>query len=166
MEIASWCGPRHFHCQLTLQNHWTEHFICRSIFSVLWKAWFVAKLSIWLVSAGSASFVSDPPPLFKFIIKSFGHIHSVPLIFANLVNLSDIVSGLFSVESLLRVSHSWVRVSGVNHIALPCRDHQTHLSASMAFLGVCLAPNNLNIKSRMTSAHIRRNCTHNTSHFL
>jgi hypothetical protein len=100
---------------------------------------------------------STPLALVKFIIKSFGHIHLVPLIFAYSVSLSDIVTGLVSVESLLRVSHSWVRVSGVNHIALPCGDHQTHLSASMAFFGICLAPYNIDIKSPMTGAHIRRN---------
>jgi hypothetical protein len=100
------------------------------------KAVAAAKLSIWLVSAGSASFVSDPPPLLKFIIKSFGHIHLVPLIF---VSLSDIVFGLFSVESLSQVSHSWVRVFGINHIVAADYSGASHSTVWNMLLCVDLA---------------------------
>jgi hypothetical protein len=63
----------------------------------------------------------------KTTIKFLGHIHSILLPFVGEVRLLGIVKTLLYVKNVCRVSHSWVRVSKVIYISLPCGDYQINL---------------------------------------
>jgi hypothetical protein len=59
-------------------------------------------------------------PMLKTTIKILGHIHSILLSFVGEVRLLDMFKSLLYVKNVCWVSQSWVRVSEVIYISVPC----------------------------------------------